>query len=411
VTPVRWGRIINAVLLGLLVACGLPFGVFASLDGVASPLTGDAGDVEWNPAALGETGYQLQFLVTPVSGRFRTDDWSIASAGSLLAGLLAPAERSSLIGELSEGDLKGSFDLRGGAHVAIGGNGVGATVRGHVQGKMTADAARLFLLEGVPGYTYQLAGTEAEGVIIGAVHVTSVYSDPWLAKTLHIAGFHMGGTLRYLHGMEYARAQMAGPTLEIVEEGGEYKKLGDGRLYTWTSHSGWGLATDLGLLVRLTPSLAVEASIIDLGRTWWSKLQEAIYEYKVDAATGAGALEAVASRPVAGQPYWDLPGTIRGGISVEASPGVLWSLQYSRRLFGSQAGSYEWVLATQLNRLKFLPLRLGAKYSDGSKGLTFSLGVGVRLGALTFDIGTPNLGGLLTRGKEMSLAASTGLRF
>lgn len=406
-----WAKAVVVVVVGCLLGCAIPLGANAGSDGVGSPFSGDASDVDRNPAALGESGYRFQFLVTPASGRLRMTDWSIDSVIRAFQGLLTPEQQSELIDGLQDGELQVFSDLSGGARVAFGGNSAGANLRGYVQAKTSADAARLLLLGSTPGTVYDLEGTQAEGVALGTLDINSVYSDPWLANILHISGFHMGGTLRYLHGLEYARAQVSGSTLTIIHDGDAYKRVGDGRIYTWRSSSGWGFSTDLGLMLRLTPSIAVDVSIVDFGRIWWHNVQKAVFEYRVDPATGTGTFENSGSHAIPHWTYWDLPTSIRGGLDIQASPGVLWSLQYSKCLSGPMADHYEWMLGTQLSRLEILPLRLGARYSSQSKDLAFSLGMGIRLGPLTLDIDTPNLGSLLTREKEAGLTVSTGFRF
>jgi hypothetical protein len=381
------------------------------MGGIGTPVTGDADAMEWNPAALGESNYSFQFLVTPISAKIFTDDWSIDSLYRILQDRCTPEQMDTLLEKLKDGNLRGYAELNGGTYLTLGGNGVGATVRGYASGAISADGAKVLFQGAEPGKTYNLTGTSAEGVAYSDVRIASVYSDPWLAKVLHIAGFHMGGTLRFIQGLQFMNAQVSGKTLEILKDGSIYKKVGDGTLHTWQSSSGWGGATDLGLLIRLTPAIAIDVSLVDVGRIWWRDVTEKVHEYQVDAASGNGDYVLADEHPTDMRPFWTLPVKVRSGLSVTAGQGVLWSLQYSQTLAGSQAGNTQWVLATQLNRIEALPLRLAATYSSTRQDLKFALGAGIRLGPLMLDVGTPNLTGLLNHGKDTSVSISTGLRF
>lgn len=406
------GCILGCVLCGLVPAQAMELisGAVAGDGGLGSLSMGDADAMEWNPASLGEAKRTFQFIVTPVSTRITSDDWPIETVFRLLQGAYTPEERAALIANLKDGDLKSAFDLGGGAYISLGGNGLGATVRSHVVGSITADGATLLLLGGEPGKEYHLAGTQADGVVFGDVCISSVYSDPWLAKVLHITGFHMGGTLRYLHGLQYSRAWVEGSSVAVMQEGTTYQKMSDARFMTWQSQSGWGVATDVGLLLRLTPAVAVDVSMIDLGAMWWQDAQETTFEYEVDAATGTGAFVPTGTIMTDDRPRLDLPTRVRGGLSVTAHNGYIWSLQYSKPL-RPEDGDTQWVVATQLNRFEALPLRLAAQYSNEAQKLTFAMGMGIRLGPLLFDIGTPNLTGLLSRGKDASISVTTGFQF
>jgi hypothetical protein len=388
----------------------LKTGARAGMGGLGAAVTGDADSIDWNPASLGETKHRIQFLITPVSTRVQIDDWAVETVTRLLDGTLPPEQYPQLLADIKGPSVRAMLELSGGAHITVGGNGVGASVRGFLHGQMAKDAVSLLLLENTIGTTYHLDGTEVEGGVLGDIRIASVYSDPWLARVLRISGFHMGGTLHYLHGLEYGKASASG-TLQVVEDGGTYMKVGDGKVVTWRSQTGFGVATDLGVLLRLTPAIAIDASIVDLGHTWWYDVEETVFEYQVDPVTGRGSYVHTEARAVADRPKWATPASLRAGLSVKADEGVLWTLQYSRRLFGPKAGSEEWVLATELKRIPALPLRLGVRYTSDEPELQFSLGLGVHLGPLTLDIGTPDLTGLLYRTKDASLSISTGLRF
>jgi hypothetical protein len=394
-----------------VLASPITSGALAGLGGVGSPNTGNVDDMSWNPAALGETSHRIQFRVTPISVRIFTDRWSTETVARLLAGSLGPEKLPAAVEDVQEEGLNWTIGVGGGAHVAWGTNAFGATLRGHLEGAASADGTRLVLMGGEPGRSYLLEGTHAEGAVFGEGHMGSVYSDPWLAEVLHITGFHMGGTLCYIHGLGYAKAEVIGPTIEIAQDGDTYRKLGDGRIVATHSESGFGMSTNLGLLLRLTPGLAIDVSVTDVGRVWWRDIQETHFEFLVDPQTGKGAYEQSETRAVAGQPYWNMPMALRAGISLEPAPGVRWSLQYAKSLVGQQAGHQEIVLATQLTQLEVLPLRLGAKFSTYEESLSFSGGLGIHLGPLTLDVGSPNLVGLLGQGKEASVSVSTGLRF
>lgn len=393
------------------LAVQITSGALAGLGGIGSPNTGNADDLNWNPAALGETSHRVQFWVTPISVRLRTDCWSTETVARLVTDSLGSDKRAAAADEVPEEGLHWIMSVGGGAHGAWGANAIGATLRGHVYGAASADAVRLMLMGGEPGRRYLLEGTHAEGVVFGEGHIGSVYSDPWLAEVLHISGFHMGGTLCYIQGLGYARAEVRGPIVEITQDGDLYHKLGDGRIVTTHSESGSGVSTNLGLLLRLTPRLAVDVSVTDIGRIWWRDIQETQFELRVDPQSGEGAYEPGETRAIAGQPYWNMPMALRAGVSLEPAPGVRWTLQYATSLVGPRAGHQEIGLAAQLARVEALSLRLGAKYSTYEESLSFSGGLGLQLGPLTLDIGTCNLVGLLAQGKEASVSVSTGLRF
>ena len=386
-------------------------GALAGLGNVGRPCTGNADDVSWNPAALGETKYRFQFLVTPISLHVSSDDWSIETVLSLLTGTLSPEDRAEIEASLDGGDISWSVDLRGGADLALGSNAMGGSLRSHARGTVSSGAASLVILGASPGRTYVLDGTDAEGVVFTEAHLGSAHSDVSVTEALRLSGFHVGTAVSYLHGLQYVKVRALDESLTVIEEGGQYKKIGDGRFSTWISENGWGLSTDVGIWARVTPTVSIDASIVDLGRMQWQNVQETEYELVVDPESGESTHVNRGTRPIASKPLWDLPTTARAGLSFDSGPGVRCSLQYVHGLAGSQVGRREVALVTQLSRVKALPLRLGVKYSNDSEELSFSFGMGLHLGPLTFDIGSPNLAGLLGRGKEASIAVTTGLRF
>lgn len=387
-------------------------GAVAGVGGIGNPVTGDADTMEWNPAALGESKYTFQFLVTPVSARLASDEFAIEAMIRLLNGTASPSDKQQLLAGLQGDELVAKANLNSGAYITLGGNGLGATVRSYAQGKLTADGAEILLVGGKPGKEYQLAGTQSTSTAFGDVRIAGVYSDPWLAQVLHITGFHMGGTLRYLQGLQYGWAQVSGATAKLVPDGeGGYQTVGDARLSSWQSQTGWGLATDLGLLIRVTPSVAVDASIVDLGQTWWHDVVQTDYEYQLDQTTQLGAFQSVRVTPTGVRPTWQLPTKFQTGVSISDNNGFVWSARYVKQLAGPDAGQQEWLLATQLDRWNVLPIRLAAKYNTTDTNLQFAFGFGLHLGPLVLDIGTPNLTGLLNRSKDASVSISTGLRF
>lgn len=411
-------RIIVLLIILMLCPSGLamaslqlPTGGLISIGGIGSSLTGTTDSMDWNPAALGETPYFLQFSVTPVSAQLSTDDWSVRKIYELVQGELTLSERQELLGQVKDGTLTADFGLRGGAQGAIGSNGAGASLLVHVQGELNYDIIQLFLLGHTPGSSIEHAGSTLETLLIGDYHISSVYSDPWLAQTLHIKGFHMGGSLRLWQGIEYGQASIIGDPISITYEDGIYKKNGGGDIIINRSQKGWGAAVDMGLLLRLTPALAVDVSVLDIGRIWWVDFEENRFTFEVDPQTGKGNYVQVAQKPIEMRVDWSSPAIVRAGLTAGFGKYVQWSLQYSQCLNGASKGEKEWTLGTQLNRFKSLPLRMSAKYVEGSQQLLFSMGMGLELGPLTLDIGTTDLGSLLGAGNETGIAITTGLRF
>ncbi|NLN17750.1 MAG: hypothetical protein GX162_00540 [Firmicutes bacterium] len=394
------------------LATSISSGSLAGLGGIGSPHAGQADDMTWNPAALGETDHRMQFWITPFSLSVHSNCLSAEHLIPLLSGASDSERLSAILNDVQqEGGAHWTLGVGGGAHGSWGTRAFGVTVRGHIEGEMSAGAAQLLLMGGEPEHGYFLEGTRAEGVVFGEGYIGSVYTDPWLAEILHIDGFHMGGMLGYVHGLGYGRAEVKGPAVDIVWDGESYRKLGDGRIVIAHSESGHGLSANFGLWFRLTPQLAIDVSVVDLGRIWWRDVTETTFELRVDPESGEGHYEQAETRQSSARPYWDLPLTVRTGVSLEPSEGVRWSLQYAKRLLGPMAGHHEIVLASELTPWERLPIRLGVKYSTYEERLSFSGGFGLRLGPLTLDIGSRNLLELLAKGKEVTISVSTGLRF
>ncbi|HHW09881.1 MAG TPA: hypothetical protein GXX29_07905 [Firmicutes bacterium] len=377
--------------------------------------------MEWNPAALGETRYQLQFSVTPATLKMTSDDFTVKDLVEIIRDILSEEERRSLLDKVNDGFLTTGLHLRGGAHGAIGSNGGGASVRLHVDGKFSSDAVRLLLLEDSEGEgkgegegRYSLKGTELESVLVGDYFISSVYSDPWLAKVLHITGFHMGGSLRFFRGLDYIKAVVPGSgVLQIVKDsaGGAKRIVSGGNIVTYQSQSGIGMAVDLGIYLRLTPNFAIDASIIDLGRMWWFEPKLVNYQLFIEPTDNTCRYMKKDEKPVDMRLTWDPPTTFRAGMTGAVGQKALWTLQYARPLGSSGAGKGEWVFGTQVKSFGIMPLRMAAKYSEATNDLKFSLGLGVELGPLTLDIGTSDLGGLMGFGNEGHVSVTTGLRF
>jgi hypothetical protein len=394
------------------LAASISSGSLAGLGGIGSPHSGQADDMTWNPAALGETDHRMQFWVTPFSLYVDSNCLSAEHLVPLLSGSLDSDRMSAIRNEVQKEDgAHWSLGVGGGAHGSWGTRAFGVTVRGYIEGEMSPDAAQLLLVGGEPGHGYFTEGTRVEGTVFGEGYIGSVYSDPWLAEILRIEGFHMGGMLGYIHGLGYGRAEIQGPAVEVVWDGESYSKVGDGRIVIAHSESGHGVSANFGLWLRLTPQLAVDVSVVDLGRVWWRDVTETAFDLWVDPESGEGSYEQSETRQSDERPYWDMPLTVRTGVSLEPAKGVRWSLQYAKRLLGPMAGHHEIVLASELTHLERIPVRLGVKYSTYEERMSFSGGFGLRLGPLTLDIGSRNLLGLLAQGKEVSLSVSTGLRF
>lgn len=412
-----WAAVIcgGALLFSQAVLASVPMsvmpGCLTGTGGIGSPVTGNTDTIDWNPAALGETQYKLQFSVLPASAHLITDTWNLQQVYELALGSMTAAQRQELVSLIDDGFLTMDFQLRGGAMGAVGGNGVGASLRLYVQGKLSSDLAK-FILEGnTVGETMDHTGSTAETALLGDYSVTSVYSDPWLAKTLHISGFHMGATLRVLQGMEYTQAHTAGDPVAAVRQADSYAKMGSSDIIAYRSGQGWGVSLDTGIFLRLTPALAIDASLLGLGRVLWTDFRSERYSFTVDPVTGKATYVLVETQPLNITRFWDPPTTFRAGLTAASGKYVLWSLQYSRRLNGEAEGEAEWVLGTQLKRINMLPLRMSVKYTEGSNQLLFSLGLGIEIGPLAIDIGTSDLGGLLGMGKRGSIAVTTGMRF
>ncbi len=386
-------------------------GGLAGMGGIGSPITGNTDTMDWNPAALGETKYRLQFSVIPASAQLASDDWLAQDVWNLLTGVLPPEERRRLIGEIKDGRLSADFRLRGGALGTIGRNGVGASLRLHVQGDFTPDLTEYMLSGNMTNQKIDHAGSGAEMVLLGDYSISSVYSDPWLAQVLHITGFHMGGTLRVLQGLNYREAATTGEPISVVQQNGKFVKQGGGDIVSVRSNEGWGLSVDTGLFLRLTPAFAIDASLLDLGQVWWTDCYSERYTFQVDPVTGTGVYRQTEQQPVDMIKKWGLPTRFRVGVTAASGEHVLWSLQYARQLAGAAQDEAEWVLGIQLQRIKMLPLRMSARYIESSRRLLFSFGLGLELGPLTLDIGTSDLGSILGMGKQTGLAVTTGLRF
>jgi hypothetical protein len=386
-------------------------GSLAGLGGVGQVKTGDADAMEWNPAALGGTKYSFQFLVTPLSARIDTDDLTFQNLYRLIQEDITVEQRESILASIKGGKFDGSAILSGGAYVCLGDNSLSASVRAYGRLQATPDLFSLLLGGTQFGRTYDISDSQMQTIVYGDVGIGSVYSDPWLADVLRIKGFHMGGSLRYLQGLDYRDITSAGSTIAVLETDGVYSQVGDGRFHMRYSSDGKGVGTDVGLLLQLTQAFSVDVSLVNLGRIWWLDARESVFEYVVDPQTGSGAYAEVDSQPLEITPVWDLPTQLRAGVSFSTSEDVTWSFRYAQQLKGVQAGAREFVTAVQLDRLSLLPLRFAAKYSTLDARLTFAFGCGIHIGPLVLDVGTPSLADLINGGKDASISVSTGLRF
>jgi hypothetical protein len=394
-----------------LGAEGIVSGTLAGLGGIGQALTGDADAMEWNPAALGGTKYSFQFLVTPLSARIDTDDLTVQNLYRLIQENITTELRESILASITEGEFDGSARLSGGAYICIGDNNLSASVHAYAQLQATPDLFSLLLGGAEVGRVYDVTGSKLNTVVYGDMGIGSVYSDPWLANVLRIQGFHMAGTLRYLQGLEYRRVTSSGSTVAVINTDGVYSQVGDSQFQMRYAGDGKGIATDLGLLLQLTPALSVDVSLVNWGRIWWMGARESVYDYVVDPQTGSGGYHEVDTATLEVTPIWDLPMQLRTGVSFNTSEDVTWSFRYSQQLRGIQEGAREYAAAVQLDRLSLLPLRFAAKYSTLENRLTFAFGFGIHIGPLVLDVGTQSLTGLINGARDASISVSTGLRF
>jgi len=309
------------------------------------------------------------------------------------------------------------------------------TVTDYAGGLLTypEDLAR-FLLNGNPlGSSYSLEGTTLSATWMRS-YAISFGGNPFGGK------ISVGAAVKLVHGYAYYEILRSDSRLSTSDYG---VLTGDIHFLSRSSESptldatgfdlfpdpaGMGFGFDIGVTAAVSPVVSVAVSVIDIGSVRWTANTEERYtdtlltvsnpldpgqqEAVVNAISGLGRREGEAfSSP--------LPTRMRAGVGVqvhqmEAFRGMTGTLILALDL---TRGFHDLPGVSTASRISFgaeyagvawLPVRAGI-WSGGPGGTNVSMGVGVHVHSVAFDIATDNIGWLVAPGKTSYGSLSFGI--
>ena len=278
-----------------------------------------------------------------------------------------------------------------------------------------------FLLDGVtPGSTFDFSGAGGsatwtrEYALSAGVPLPAVrFCDSWAA----------GLSVKVVHGFAYAALARDNTWLAAGADGvlDASIDLAGTTAHADFAHSpfpapaGTGIGVDIGLTAQVNDFLGAAVSVTDIGSIAWTR--------GVQALAGGGAMHldnpmasaqrdslehAVTGSTTSGSPFTtSLPTMLRMGVQVDVAE-IPW---VHRFMFGelTAACDYTQPLAAapgygmagrlaaglEFRPWHFLPLRTGVGFG-GPDHFDFALGFGLKLWALQLDVGSDNIGWLLS---------------
>ncbi|HPF34548.1 MAG TPA: DUF5723 family protein [Candidatus Krumholzibacteria bacterium] len=406
--------IILALLLPALAAPALAQGHVRAM-GMGNAGTAAArglAAVDWNPANLvmnrkGEVNVGLASVAVDV----HNNSFSLDRYNQVTGAVLTEADKQVLLGDIPMDGLILDANVRASALGFCAGS-FAFSLQGIAGGSGTLDRDffDLILMGNSIGQSFSFDDTDGEASAMAAA--TLSWATPLVTRRTH--RLSLGVNARYLHGLYDFRVESA--TGGISTDFDAVK--GEAEASYVTSRGGTGWAMDLGMTLQAprgwTFGLAVDnlAGALnwdtDVERHVWSATADSINASTDDIEDQVVESESTA----AGDPYTsDLPGRLRVGASNRLGM-ILYAADVAMPLDDRPAaGGTELSVGVELQIASWFRPRFGAA-TGGPAGRRSSVGLGLGLGPLRWDVAVANQGGWVPEDtKGLSVASGLGMAF
>lgn len=273
---------------------------------------------------------------------------------------------------------------------------------------------------------YDFSDIQGQGGAYAYGGLTAVFSvADYLG--LDVEDIKIGVSGRYLHGLAYGETDFHG-TLEYFEEDNQARIVSsDLDLTAYYARQGRGWAVDAGVYAQVTPRLAVDVSVANIGQVIWTDVSGKRYarpgewelirfgfdpdnfEFDFEFADGEELQEEDLSD--LDDITWKLPLRIQLGAQYEFDEQVTLRGSVRQIRFGDGLTDFGVGGQVEYRPVRFVPLTLGADYST-SQSFTMDGGVGLRFDSFTMQFIAKNLQSLfLTSGRGLGFSFTVGLEF
>lgn len=273
---------------------------------------------------------------------------------------------------------------------------------------------------------YDFSRVQAQAGSFAFGGVTAVFSAAQYLG-LDIEDLVVGVAGRYLYGLAYGETDFAG-TLQYIEEDGKARIVStDLDFSVLYARQGQGWAFDAGVYAQVSPRLAVDVSVENVGQVVWTGVSSRRYyrpgewellsfgfdpeTYELDFQFADG--EELQEEELTDLPdiTWKLPVRVRVGAQFEFDQQVTLRGNIRHVRYGNGAADFGIGGQVEYRPVAFLPLTFGADYSTRHQ---FALdgGMGLRFDHFSMQLTAQNLQSLfLKSGKGLGLAFSIGVEF
>jgi len=368
--------------------------------------------VDWNPANLvmnrrGEVTVGLASLAVDV----HNNSFSLDRYNQVTGAVLTEADKQLLLGDIPEGGLVLDANVRASAlGFCVGPFALSVQGLAGGSGTLDRDFFDLILMGNEIGQSFAFDDTDGEASALAAA--TLSWATPLVTRRTH--RLSMGVNARYLHGLYDFRVETATGGLTADLDG----VSGAAAASYLTSRGGRGWTVDLGLNLQAprgwTFGLAVDnlAGAMD----WDTDVERHLWSVAADSLTAATddledqVIEKEATE--AGDPYTaDLPARLRLGAANRLGR-LLYAADLAVPLDDRPGdGGAELCVGLELQVASWFRPRVGAA-TGGPAGRRASLGLGLGLGPLRWDLAVANQGGFVPADtKGLSFASGFGMAF
>jgi len=400
------------ILLTLAICVGLGSTAFAHNPAAQELGKGFAVGIALNAEVTTNSfGYRLLRLLN----KHWTDDERLAVADSLAEGGLA----LTALADPGVYIQYGNFRIHGGAQ---------GEAEVTVPKKLAELAFRGITLEQVEtgDLQFDLAEVRGQGGAYAAGGLSAAFSlAPYV--DLPFDDVVVGVSGRYLHGLAYGETDFGGE-LEYFEEDGSTRVVSrDLDLKILQSRSGQGWAFDAGVMAQVSPRLAVDVSVANIGQVVWTDVSgkrwhregewelvrlgfdPETYEFEFEFADGEGFHPEDITDVE--QITWKLPVRTRFGVQYDFDRQVTLRGNVRHTRYASGDADIGFGGQVEYRPLPFVPITVGADYSTKQQ-LMLDAGVGLRFTNFKLQLAAKNLHSLfLSEGKGLGLAVTLGLHF
>ncbi len=265
---------------------------------------------------------------------------------------------------------------------------------------LSADIVDLIFNGYTDGNTYDFSGSGGDMAVYSDVGLN--YSQPLksAAEKLNLKSLRIGGTFHYLNGAVACFDSEGSITIN------EPVVTGDGLIEGKYAEKGNGYSLDVGISAAVNDKLSWGISVMNIGSISGNDPRLYKYGYDVEEENFVKKEDA----PLASFKY-TLPLEIKAGTKLKMTDMLNIYGDFSYINYDSGKVDQQYAGGAEINVIKFLPLRLGVKYSSLEDNFIYAGGCGLNLGPVKANIGISDLGAIFSDSRSLSLAIDASLAF